>query len=178
MKLSRYYRQLCSKVLRPQDLVELENEIGKTLCDLERIFPPSFFDVMVHLSVHLALEAKIGGPVHYRWMYPIERYLSTLKSYVRNKRRPEGSIAEGYLNVFPFSLYLSDDIGSRHNRPSRNYDDGGCRGDQDQEMNDSILKSTDPDHQSEDLLQTLRSYSRTISELEELADDRNNVLVI
>ena len=24
--------------------------------------------------VHLADEAKMAGPVHYRWMYPIERY--------------------------------------------------------------------------------------------------------
>ncbi|XXG72497.1 hypothetical protein AAC387_Pa07g1576 [Persea americana] len=37
------------------------------------------------------------GPVQYRWMYPIERYLLTLKSYERNRSRPEGSIAEGYL---------------------------------------------------------------------------------
>ena len=75
MKLCVYFRQLCSKVLNPCDLVQMENEIGKTLCDLERIFPPSFFDVMIHLSVHLASEAKIAGPVHYRWMYPIERYV-------------------------------------------------------------------------------------------------------
>ncbi|KAJ9535403.1 hypothetical protein OSB04_un001485 [Centaurea solstitialis] len=32
--------------------------------------------------------------------------------------------------------------------------------DQDQEMNESVLQSTDPDHQSEDLLKTLRSYSK------------------
>ncbi|KAJ9545640.1 hypothetical protein OSB04_025347 [Centaurea solstitialis] len=50
--------------------------------------------------------------------------------------------------------------------------------DQDQEMDKSVLKFTEPDHRSEDLLKTLRSYSRTISEVEELADDRNNVLVI
>jgi len=30
-------------------------------------------------------------------MYPIERYLCRLKSYVRKKACPEGSIAEGYL---------------------------------------------------------------------------------
>ncbi|KAJ9553381.1 hypothetical protein OSB04_017426 [Centaurea solstitialis] len=128
MNLSRYYRQLCSKVLQPQDLIGLENMIAKTLCDLERIFPPSFFNVMVHLSVHLASEAKIAGPVHYRWMYPIERYLSTLKSYVRNKSKPEGSIAEGYLaeECLSFcSLYLSDDVETKRNRRSRNYDDGG-----------------------------------------------------
>ncbi|XP_071712837.1 uncharacterized protein [Rutidosis leptorrhynchoides] len=64
---------------------------------VQRIFPPSFFDVLVHLSVHLATEAKLGGLIQYRWMYPVERYLATLKSYVRNKSKPEGSIAEGYL---------------------------------------------------------------------------------
>lgn len=129
MKLCHYFRQLCSKVLNPHDLVRMENEIGKTLCDLERIFPPSFFDVMIHLSVHLASEAKVAGPVHYRWMYPIERYLATLKSYVRNKSKPEGSIAEGYLveECMSFcSLYLSPNIETRHNRTNRNYDDGGC----------------------------------------------------
>jgi len=39
---------------------------------LETIFPPSFFNVMEHLLVHLAEEAELGGPVQYRWMYPFE----------------------------------------------------------------------------------------------------------
>ncbi|XP_071719148.1 uncharacterized protein [Rutidosis leptorrhynchoides] len=128
MKLCRYYRQLCSKVLNPNDLFNMEKDIEKILYDLERIFPPSFFDVMIHLSVHLASEARLGGPVHYRWMYPIERYLGTLKSYVRNKSKPEGSIAEGYLaeECLSFcSLYLASDVETIHNKTSRNHDDGG-----------------------------------------------------
>jgi hypothetical protein len=52
---------------------------------------------MMHLPVHLAEEAKFCGAVCYRWMYPIERYLRTLKGYVRNKAHPKGSIAEGYI---------------------------------------------------------------------------------
>ncbi|KAJ9556049.1 hypothetical protein OSB04_010663 [Centaurea solstitialis] len=52
-----------------------------------------------------------------------------------------------------------------------------ARADQDQEMDESVLTSIDPDHQSEDLLKTSRSYSRTISEVEELADDRTSMLV-
>ena len=61
------------------------------------IFPPSFFDIMIHLPIHLAEEAKVGGPVCYRWMYPVERYLRAVKGYVKNKAHPEGSIAEGYI---------------------------------------------------------------------------------
>ena len=52
---------------------------------------------MMHLPIHLAEEAKLGGPVCYIWMYPVERYLRTAKGYVRNKAYPEGSIAEGYI---------------------------------------------------------------------------------
>ena len=55
------------------NLENLEMDIVVTLCELEKIFPPSFFMVMVHVVMHLAREAKLGGPIHYRWMYPIER---------------------------------------------------------------------------------------------------------
>lgn len=45
------------------------------MCNLERLFPLSFFNIIVHLVVHLAEEAKIVGPIQYRWiMYSIERY--------------------------------------------------------------------------------------------------------
>ncbi|XP_027172109.1 uncharacterized protein LOC113771742 [Coffea eugenioides] len=125
IKLSRYFRKLCSKVLCAEDLVHMEMEIAIILCQLERIFPPSFFVIMVHLSIHLATEAKIGGPVHYRWMYPIERYLGTLKSYVRNKSRPEGCIAEGYIaeECLTFcSFFLADYVETKLNRSNRNED--------------------------------------------------------
>ena len=52
---------------------------------------------MVHLCIHLSREAILGGPVHSRWMYQVERYLGHLKKYVIKKARPEGSIAEGYI---------------------------------------------------------------------------------
>jgi len=65
---------LCSKVLSHDELDKLKEEIILIMCHLEMLFPPSFFTVMVHLMVHLVDEAKFGGPVHYRWMYPIERY--------------------------------------------------------------------------------------------------------
>ncbi|XP_056685978.1 uncharacterized protein [Spinacia oleracea] len=74
IKLSEFFRELCSKALKIDELEKLEEQIGVTLCELERIFPPSFFVIIMHLPVHLASEALIAGPVQYRWMYPIERY--------------------------------------------------------------------------------------------------------
>ena len=69
-----FFKELCGKVLNESNLEHLEHQVALTLCQLEQIFPPSFFTVMVHLVIHLAHEARVGGPVHYRWMYPIERY--------------------------------------------------------------------------------------------------------
>lgn len=72
-ELSSFFKSLCAKTLDPKELDRLESQVAKTLCHMEKIFLPSFFTVMVHLIIHLVAEAKLGGPVHYRWMYPIER---------------------------------------------------------------------------------------------------------
>ncbi|XP_062104239.1 uncharacterized protein LOC133815411 [Humulus lupulus] len=72
-ELSLFFKKLCARTLCVKDLDELEKGVVLTLCKLESIFPPAFFDVMIHLMVHLPLEAKLGGPVQMRWMYSIER---------------------------------------------------------------------------------------------------------
>lgn len=80
IELSLFFKELCSETLQLQVLEQLEKDIALILCKLEMIFPPSFFDVMVHLAIHLAHEAIIAGPVRYRWMYPIERYFHLIFS--------------------------------------------------------------------------------------------------
>src|SRR5436189_5583592 len=52
---------------------------------------------MEYLSVHLAYESRICGPIQYRWMYPFERFLKTFKDKVKNKARVEASICSAYL---------------------------------------------------------------------------------
>jgi hypothetical protein len=74
IRLANFFKKICSKVIEDSELDVLQESIVMTLCDMERIFLPSFFTVMVHLMVHLVEEVKLGGPVHYRWMYPLERY--------------------------------------------------------------------------------------------------------
>jgi hypothetical protein len=111
IQLSSFFNSICSKELGSEELDNLSTLIRETLCWLEMIFPTSFLDIMMHLPVHLAVEAKLGGPVCYRWMYPVEGYLHTLKGYVWNKAHREGSIAEGYISeecmVF-YSRFLKD----------------------------------------------------------------------
>ncbi|KAL0559314.1 hypothetical protein IC582_003922 [Cucumis melo] len=121
-ELCGFFRDLCAKTMRISDLNRLQSDIIVILCKLERIFPPAFFDVIIHLAVHLPYETKVVGPISYSSMYPIERSLRTLKQFVRNKARPEGSIAEAYvMKELKNFCYLSG-IETRFNRDDRNDD--------------------------------------------------------
>ncbi|XP_074374168.1 uncharacterized protein LOC141714553 [Apium graveolens] len=71
--------------------------IGGDLMPDRKALPPSLFDVMIHLSVHLVREVELCGPVFLRWMYLFERYMKMFKGYVRNRAHPEGCIAEAYI---------------------------------------------------------------------------------
>ncbi|KAL3643645.1 hypothetical protein CASFOL_014460 [Castilleja foliolosa] len=72
-ELGHFFQNLCCKKLNKTELEKMKEDICLILCKLEKIYPPAFFDVMVHLSIHLLDEAILGGPVQFRWMYPIER---------------------------------------------------------------------------------------------------------
>ena len=78
-------------------LKAIEEEIVLTLCLFEQYFPPSFFDIMIHLTVHLVRKIELCGPVYMRWMHSFERFMKMLKGYVRNQNRPEGCIFESYI---------------------------------------------------------------------------------
>jgi len=82
IQLSHVFCRLCTRVWDPADLEGLRKDVISTLCQLEMHFPPAFFDVMTHLLVHLVDELDICGPVHARWMCPLERYLKLLKNHV------------------------------------------------------------------------------------------------
>jgi len=96
-RLCFFLNAICSKVVDPKHLDDLENQAAIILCELEMYFPPSFFDIMVHLIVHLVWEIRLCGPVFLRWMYPVKRYMNVLKGYTKNKYRPEASIVERYV---------------------------------------------------------------------------------
>ncbi|KAI3473500.1 hypothetical protein Pfo_031037 [Paulownia fortunei] len=78
----------------------MEEDIVFILYKTERIFSPVFFDIMVHLAVHLPRQAILAGP------------------YVCNMERPEGSIVEGYVvnETLTFSSLYMSQIESRFTR--------------------------------------------------------------
>ncbi|CAM8878283.1 unnamed protein product [Rhodiola kirilowii] len=64
---------------------------------------------MEHLPIHLADEVLLGGTVHYRWMYPFERFIYRLKQlgHKGNKSEVEASIVNAYIQME--TSYLGSD---------------------------------------------------------------------
>ena len=93
-RLCVFFNTICSKVINPSILDDLQADILETMCRFEMYFPPSFFDVMPHLVIHLVREIKLCGPVCMRYMYPFEREMGDLKGKVMNPAKPEASIVQ------------------------------------------------------------------------------------
>jgi hypothetical protein len=96
VKLCAFLNAISQKVINPEDLPRLHNDVVQCLVSFELVFPPSFFNIMMHLLVHLVEEISILGPGFLHSMFPFERFMGVLKKYVRNHARPEGSIAKVY----------------------------------------------------------------------------------
>src|SRR4051794_9991388 len=76
---------------------KLQEQVPDMLCKLEMIFPPGFFTPMLHLIVHLANEALLGGPVQYHWQFCIELEFKYIRYKCGNKNKIEACIAEATL---------------------------------------------------------------------------------
>ncbi|KAL0552008.1 hypothetical protein IC582_011101 [Cucumis melo] len=88
-RLCIFFNSVCNKVLDAQQLDKLEEDIVVTLCLFEKYFLPSFFTIMIHLTVHIVREVKLCGSIYLRWMYPFERFMKVIKNSVWNRYRPE-----------------------------------------------------------------------------------------
>nr|ABA91694.2 transposon protein, putative, CACTA, En/Spm sub-class [Oryza sativa Japonica Group] len=111
-KLCAFMNAISQKVIDPDRLEALQNEVVQCLVSFELIFPPSFFNIMTHLLCHLVKEIRILGPMYLHNMFPFERYMGVLKKYVRNRARPEASIAKGYgtEEVIEFCVEFIEDL--------------------------------------------------------------------
>ena len=102
-------RSISSKEVRLND----KREVYELVCLMEKELPISFFDIQVHLLVHLVEEIELAGVVNTRWMFWVERFIYVLKRFVRQRARPEGSMAEGWLHQ-ECMYYLSEYLPQAH----------------------------------------------------------------
>ena len=74
---------------------------------IEENFPRSILTSQLHVMVHIVDEMAICGVVHARWMFFLKWFMKILKDFVRQRARPEGSMAEGWL-VQEALVYISE----------------------------------------------------------------------
>ncbi|GJW70183.1 proton-dependent oligopeptide transporter family protein [Tanacetum coccineum] len=79
IELCLFFKQIFSATLMEDDMFKAQSNVVDILCNLELIYPPAFFDIMIHLLIHLPLEALEGRPIRPRWMFPFERFMKKLK---------------------------------------------------------------------------------------------------
>ncbi|KAK1612356.1 hypothetical protein QYE76_036029 [Lolium multiflorum] len=75
-------------------------------------FPPAFFDIMVHVLVHIVDDIEDLGPPFLHNMMALERMNGFIKGYVRNRAHLDGSIVQGFLTEECISFcknYLNED---------------------------------------------------------------------
>jgi hypothetical protein len=97
--LCLFFNAIEQKVIDEEKLLDLERRNFETLCLLEAIFPLSVFDIMLHLTAHLAREIWFLGPSYLHQMFPYERFYGFLKSLVHSRLFPEGTIVCGYKTI-------------------------------------------------------------------------------
>jgi hypothetical protein len=96
MNFCFFFNAIGQKVLSEEALKSLEKRHYKTLCFLEMYFSPAFFDISVHFITHLIKEIKLLDPMFLHQMYAYKRFNGILKSFVRNRAYPNGSMVQGY----------------------------------------------------------------------------------
>jgi hypothetical protein len=62
VQLCGLFHRLCSKIIDLGSEAQLISDAIEVLVLLEKVFFPAFFDIMVHLTVHLLEELFLCGP--------------------------------------------------------------------------------------------------------------------
>jgi hypothetical protein len=104
--LCYFFNTVSQKVIGRKELDDLRAYMIETMCMFETCFPPSFFDMQQHPMIRLVDQIHILSPLYLHSMFPYEWCLAVLKSYVRNRAHPEGSIMEGYTTEEVVECYV------------------------------------------------------------------------
>lgn len=101
-----FFGSICATIVDVTKWDQMKKKhMVETVCLLKKCFPPSFFDIMIPLTIHVIHKIRLYGLVYLRWMYPFERNLKTLKGYVCNRNCLEGCIEESHIVEEAFEFY-------------------------------------------------------------------------
>ena len=87
---------ISKKVIDVSTLEQLQRDIAETLVRFEMYFLPTYFDISLHLLIHLVDQIRALGLMYLHQMFPFERLMKVFRRYVRNRFRPEGGMDEGW----------------------------------------------------------------------------------
>ena len=103
--MCNFFDVISRKSITVKKLKRIREEIIVILFELEMYCPPAFFDVMVHLLVHILEDISNLGPTFLHSMMAFERMNGMMKGYVRNRSHPYGSIVQVFLTEECVSFY-------------------------------------------------------------------------
>ena len=84
MNLCFFFNAISQKVIDEKSLDDLENNMCEMMCLLEDYFSLTFFDISVHLIVHLVKEIRYLGLMFLHHMYPYETFMTSLNRYAKS----------------------------------------------------------------------------------------------
>jgi hypothetical protein len=93
VKLGAFLNAISQKVIGPEILPRLQNDVVHCLVSFELVFSPFLFNIMTHLLVHLVEDIAILCPVFQHNIFLFERFMGVLKKYIYNSVRPKESIS-------------------------------------------------------------------------------------
>lgn len=104
IRLNHLSKKLCNKVVDPNTIANLKDDVAMTMVLLEQQFLLSFFDIMTHLLIHLVEELKICGLVHTCWIYLVLH--EDIKGVCVKQSKAQGSMLEGYAVKEALGFYI------------------------------------------------------------------------
>jgi hypothetical protein len=110
IKLCSFFKPISKKVIDVSTLDQLQWDIAETLCRIEMHFPPTYFEISMHLLIHLVDQIRALGPMYLHQMFPFERLMKVFRRYIRNKFRTEGGMVEDWSTeeAIEFCTYYLD----------------------------------------------------------------------
>ena len=79
------FNKISQKEIYRDELDSLQEFMAETMAQLEMCFPPSFFDIMPHVMIHMVDQIRALGPLYLHKMWTYKRFMLTLNRYGLNR---------------------------------------------------------------------------------------------